>query len=110
MYYVAQHAYTVQQPKKKEFSRQLYKKDGFMFIVKQHKNTLFQNVSKEKKQHRKKKKKKKKKKTKQNKKKKKKKKKQKLKTTLLITLYEHLPQTWLHAFAGFVENKCTWLV
>ena len=29
--------------------------------------------------------------------------KQKLKTTLLITLYEHLPQTWLHAFAGFVE-------
>ena len=27
----------------------------------------------------------------------------------LSTLYEHLPWTWLHAFAGFFENKCTWL-
>ena len=32
-----------------------------------------------------------------------------LKCNTLSTLYEHLPRTWLHAFAGFFENKCTWL-
>ena len=28
-----------------------------------------------------------------------------LKCNTLSTLYEHLPRTWLHAFAGFFENK-----